>query len=60
MQTAITIKTKKSSSRWVAIDAKNKVITEGMTPESVRKRAIKITDNFVLAFVHRHDVTYVL
>ena len=51
---------KKKESRWVAIDFNNKIIAEGSQPDKVREEALKISENFMLAFVPIDGATYVL
>ena len=57
---SIRIKPKKGATRWVAIDSRNKIISEGSNPNSVSKKAEKITANFSLAFIPKEDLSYVL
>ena len=56
----IKVRTRKPGSRWVAINDQNKVISEGRTPESVAKKAKRVTDNFFLVFVPKPGASYIL
>jgi hypothetical protein len=52
METAtIKIVPKNPASKWVALDAMNKIIAEGLTPDDVRKEAEKKTSVFFLMFI---------
>ena len=59
------IKTKispqKPTSRWVAVSENNTIVSEGVKPETVIKKAKKTgSSNFYLAFVPKKDITYIL
>lgn len=60
MKNVISIKPKSTHSRWVALDINNKIISEGLKPESVQAKAKKKTDVFFLLFVPKVGEKYIL
>jgi hypothetical protein len=60
MEATIQIRPKKRTSRWVALDANNKIIAEGLKPETVEATAKKKTTVFFLMYVPKKDTTYFL
>lgn len=49
--TTITIVPKNPASKWVALDAMNKIVAEGLTPDDVRKQAEKKESVFFLMYI---------
>jgi hypothetical protein len=58
----IEIKTKSSRSRWVALsmDKKHTILSEGVKPEVVIKKAIKTGKEFTVEFVPDPNSCYIL
>lgn len=54
----ITVSPKSPETRWVALDQKNEIISEGKTPAEAIEQAKKITDNYTLMFVPLEGNTY--
>jgi len=56
----IKIVPKLKTSRWVAIDVNNDIISEGITPEAVRDEAKKLSndDYFFLLWIPEEGVNY--
>lgn len=59
MNAIIQIRPKNANSRWVALDINNKIISEGIKPETVRAKAEKISDVFFLVFVPKPGAKYI-
>ena len=55
----VTVNPKSPDSRWVALDFKNELISEGKTPEEATEKAKIITDKFLLMFVPKTGVSYI-
>lgn len=57
----VKLRPKSTRTRWVAIDLNNKIISEGQTADSARKKALKKTDaEFLVAFVPKEGTSYIL
>lgn len=59
MNSTIKLKPKSIHTRWVALDINNKIIAEGVKPETVREKAEKITDVFFLMYVPKEGEKYI-
>lgn len=53
------VSTKSPDSRWVALDTRDKVISEGINPTDVISEAEKVSSNFSLMFVPAKGNTYI-
>jgi hypothetical protein len=53
------IKPRHPRTRWVALDFDNNIIAEGMKGETVIKKAEKITDKYIMAWVEREGEIFI-
>lgn len=56
---AMSVCPKSEDSRWVALNDKNAIISEGKTPVEARDLAQKISEKFSLMFVPIKGATYI-
>ncbi len=55
----LTVNPKCPDSRWIALDFKKELISEGKTPEEATSKAKVLTDKFILMFVPEAGVSYI-